>query len=89
MRERMNRHVRANVMGWSHTRCQVCLGVCVCVCVCPYAEGGSSVYKCSWLVSFPFFLSLSPEDSTAALKRREGGSEKMWDDGTGKTWWES
>lgn len=40
-------------------------------------------------MSFPFFLSLSPEDSTAALKRREGGSEEMWDDGTGKTWWES
>lgn len=42
------------------------------MCVCVYTEGGSSVYKRLWLVFFPFF---SPEGSTAALKRREGGRE--------------
>lgn len=57
----MNEYVHANVIGWSHTHCQV--HVCVCMC-----SGGSSVYERLWLV-FP------PEGSTAALERREGGRE--------------
>lgn len=60
------------------------------VCVCVYAEGGSSIYECLWLVSFSFFLSLQ----TTALQHkeeggREGERENVWDDGAAKTWWGS
>ena len=54
----MNEHVHANVIGWSHMRCQVHL------CVRVYIEGGSSIYERLRLVFFPFFLSRRQHCST-------------------------